>query len=69
MRSEYHFDYSQAVRGKYFRRLVREGATINDGSSIVVLEPDVAKVFRSSSAVNKALRALISRKKTARRRK
>jgi len=53
MRSEYNFDYSTAVRGKYYRRLIREGA------NVAVLEPDVAKVFRSSAAVNEALRSLL----------
>ncbi len=41
MRSEYNFDYSKAVRGNYYRRLLREGA------NVVVLEPDVAKAFHS----------------------
>jgi hypothetical protein len=53
MRAEYEFDYSTAVRGKYYRRLLK------DGASVVVLEPDVAKAFRSSAAVNKALRSLL----------
>ena len=53
MRSEYDFSYANAVRGKYFRRLLREGA------NVVVLEPDVAKAFRGSKAVNDALRSLI----------
>jgi hypothetical protein len=44
-------DYSAAVRGKYYRRLIREGA------NVAVLEPDVARAFRSSSAVNEALRS------------
>jgi hypothetical protein len=52
MRAEYDFDYSKAVRGKYYRRLLKEGA------NVVVLDPDVAKAFRSSSAVNEALRSL-----------
>ena len=42
MRAEYDFDYSKAVRGKYYRRLLKEGA------NVVVLDPDVAKAFRSS---------------------
>ena len=46
MRPEYEFDYSTAVRGKYYRRLLKEGA------NVVVLDPDVAKAFRSSAAVN-----------------
>jgi|GEM_PF-663520 len=53
MRQEYDFDYSTAVRGKYYRRLLKEGA------NVVVLEPDVAKAFRSSAAVNEALRSLL----------
>jgi hypothetical protein len=53
MRPEYEFDYSTAVRGKYYRRLLKEGA------NVVVLDPDVAKAFRSSAAVNEALRSLL----------
>jgi len=53
MRDEYMFDYSKAVRGKHFQRLIKEGA------NVVVLEPDVAKVFRGSAAVNDALRSLL----------
>jgi hypothetical protein len=54
LRPDYAFDYSKAVRGKYFHRLMKEG------SNIVVLDPDVAKRFRSSAAVNEALRKLLS---------
>jgi hypothetical protein len=36
LRPEYTFDYSKAVGGKYYRRLIREGA------NVAVLEPDVA---------------------------
>ena len=61
MRSEYDFDYSTAVRGKYYRRLMKEG------SNIVVLEPDVARAFRSSAAVNDALRSLLQVSETTRR--
>lgn len=50
---EYDFDYSKAVRGKYHKRLSEEGA------NIVVLEPDVAKAFSTSTAVNEALRSLL----------
>lgn len=53
LRANYDFDYSKAVRGKYFQRLMKEG------SNIVVLEPDVAKEFRGSAAVNDALRSLL----------
>ena len=58
MRDEYAFDYSKAVRGKHFQRLMKEGA------NVVVLEPDVAKAFRGSAAVNDALRSLLQVSKT-----
>lgn len=61
LRDEYTFDYSKAVRGKYFRRLVREGA------NVAVLEPDVAAAFRDSAAVNDALRSLLQVSETTRR--
>lgn len=53
LRPEYDFDYSKAVRGKYYRRLLKEG------SNVVVLEPDVAKAFPNSDAVNDALRSVL----------
>jgi hypothetical protein len=61
MRAEYVFDYSKAVRGKYYRRLLKEGA------NVVVLDPDVAKAFRSSAAVNEALRSLLRMSESTRR--
>src|SRR5688572_13273140 len=36
VRAEYEFDYSKAERGKYFKRLLKEG------SNVVVLDRDVA---------------------------
>ena len=53
LRPEYDFDYSKAVRGKHAKRLLEEG------SNIVVLEPDIARNFKSSEAVNTALRSLL----------
>lgn len=61
LRPEYHFDYSKAVRGKYYRRLLK------DGANVIVLEPDVAKVFRDSTAVNDALRSLLKVARSSRR--
>ena len=61
MRPEYEFDYSTAVRGKYYRRLLEEGA------NVVVLDPDVAKAFRNSAAVNEALRSLLKMSEATRR--
>ncbi len=45
------YDFSQGVRGKYARRYAT-------GSNVVVLEPDVAKVFPNAEAVNTSLRSL-----------
>jgi len=61
MRPEYEFDYSTAVRGKYYRRLLKEGA------NVVVLDPDVAEAFRDSAAVNEALRSLLRMSEATRR--
>lgn len=61
LRPEYTFDYGKPVRGKYYRRLLKEGA------NVVVLEPDVAKAFRDSTAVNEALRSLLKIAQSSRR--
>ena len=61
LRPEYNFDYSNAVRGKNYRRIMREGA------NVAILEPDVAKAFRTSAAVNEALRSLLQISETTRR--
>jgi len=53
MRPEYDFDYTTAVRGKYYRHLLEERA------NVVVLDPDIARAFRDSAAVNEALRSLL----------
>jgi hypothetical protein len=50
MREEY--DFSQGERGKYARRYAQ-------GTNVVVLEPDVAKVFSNSKSVNVSLRKII----------
>jgi hypothetical protein len=50
MRDEY--DFSQGERGKYARRYAQ-------GTNVVVLDPDVAKVFSSSKSVNASLRKII----------
>ena len=53
MRAEY--DFSSGVRGKYVSRLAR-------GTNVVVLDPDVAEVFRTTKAVNDALREHLRKK-------
>jgi hypothetical protein len=51
MREEY--DFSGGVRGKYYKQYM-------EGTNVVLLEPDVAEVFRDSESVNQALRVLIN---------
>jgi hypothetical protein len=46
------YDFSKGVRGKYAKRYA-------EGTNVVLLAPDVAKVFKNSEAVNAALRGLI----------
>jgi hypothetical protein len=50
MKQEY--DFSKGVRGKYFKRY-------QAGSNVVILDPEIAAVFKDSEAVNDALRSLI----------
>ena len=59
MRPEY--DFSGGVRGKYADRY-------SQGTNLVVIEPDLAKVFPDSKSVNEALRLLaeLAKKQTRR---
>jgi len=53
LRPEYRReDLGQGVRGRYFE-------SYRKGSNLVLLSPDVAKVFPTEEAVNEALRSLI----------
>jgi hypothetical protein len=49
MRSEY--DFSKGVRGKH-------AAKYAEGTNVVVLEPDVAREFRTTEQVNETLRTV-----------
>jgi hypothetical protein len=51
MRKQY--DFAKGVRGKYARRYA-------EGTNVVVLDPDLAKLFPDSKSVTDALRALAS---------
>lgn len=53
LRREYRFDYKHARKNRFARR-------IRSGSVAVILEPDVASVFRTSEDVNALLRSVIS---------
>ena len=46
------YDFSQGVRGKYAKRYA-------EGTNVVIIEPDVAKVFPDHDSVNQALRSLV----------
>jgi len=61
LRPEYDFDYSKAIRGKYYHRLIEEG------SNVVILDPDIAKVFHDSVSVNSALRSLLELTRSTKR--
>ena len=50
MRPEY--DLGGGVRGKYYKLYMQ-------GTNVVLLDPDVAAVFRDSSSGNQALRVLM----------
>lgn len=50
MRPEY--DFSSGVRGKY-------AAKYAEGANVVVLEPDVAREFRTAEQVNETLRTVL----------
>lgn len=49
------YDFSNAEIGKYAKQYA-------EGTNIVVLDPDVAKVFADSAAVNQALRQIIEQR-------
>ena len=46
-------DLSGGVRGKYYERY-------KQGTNVVLLEPDIAHIFRDSAAVNQALREYLT---------
>lgn len=50
LRQEY--DFSGGIRGKHHM-------AYQEGTNVVLLEPDVARVFKDSAAVNRALRLLL----------
>ena len=52
MLPEYSFDYRKARPNRFAPK-------IEEGSLIVVLDPDIARIFRTQESVKKALRALI----------
>jgi urate oxidase len=51
-KAQREYDFKSGVRGKYAARYAK-------GSNVVVLSPDVAKVFPDSRSANRALRAFV----------
>jgi hypothetical protein len=59
LRDEYPEDLIRSgVRGKYAERH-------REGTNVVLIEPDLHKLFPNSEAVNRALREYVSKKRTA----
>ena len=59
LRDEYPEDLIKSgVRGKYAKNY-------REGTNIVLIDPDLHKIFPDSEAVNRALREYISTKRTA----
>ena len=52
LRPEYTFDYNKARPNRF-------SPPLQEGSMVVVLEPDIARVFSTPEAVSRVLRALI----------
>ena len=53
MKPEYDFDYSKAKPNRFAGRIASD-------QTVVLLDPEVSKVFTDSQSVNTALRALIA---------
>jgi uncharacterized DUF497 family protein len=53
MRAEYRFDYQKAKPNRFASKMA-------GGAVAIILEPDVAAVFKSSESVNALLRSVIS---------
>jgi hypothetical protein len=47
------YDFSKGVRGKHFK-------AYQENTNVILLEDDVAKIFKTSESVNHALRMLIN---------
>lgn len=53
MRPEYDFDYTKAKPSRFAGRIAKE-------RMVVLLDPEVSRVFTDSESVNAALRALVT---------
>ena len=53
MRNEYQFDYNKAKPNRFASRIGRD-------QLMIVLDPDVAAVFKTTESVNQVLQAIIT---------
>ena len=53
LRPEYHFDYAKAKRNRF-------AARARKGPLVVVLDKDIARVFKTSESVKAVLRAIVT---------
>jgi hypothetical protein len=53
LRPEYRFDYAKAQPNRFAERA-------GPGSVAILLDPDVARVFKNADSVNAVLRALVA---------
>ena len=53
LRSEYRFNYTASKPNRFAKR-------IPEGSLAILLDPDVARLFKDAESVNTVLRALIA---------
>jgi hypothetical protein len=53
LRQEYRFDYAKAKPNRF-------AGEVRKGSVAVLLDPDVARVFKDAESVNAVLRALMT---------
>ena len=53
MLPEYDFDYSKARPNRFAERVYKDHL-------VIILDPDISKVFKTTESVNAVLRALIS---------
>jgi hypothetical protein len=61
-RAEYRLDYSRAKPNRFAERMSRD-------TVVIVLDPDVAKVFKDAKKVNDLLRATIAAVEKPRKRR
>ena len=62
LRSEYRFDYRKSKPNRFASKM-------SEDAIAVVLEPDIAAIFKSSKTVNALLRSIVSAMRQSNRKK